>query len=112
MRLRVDRLDVGRKTTQGSATMRWQAASSALAPVAPLGDYELRLVGEGPGFRAKLRTLRGPLELIGHGQWRRGEPPAFLVTANLPPEFRTALAPFLRVIAVERAEGSFEWRLR
>jgi len=51
----------------GDATLQWRNASSALAPVAPLGDYELRLTSENTSGQALLRTLQGPLQLDGKG---------------------------------------------
>ena len=97
---------------QGGATLQWRGAGSALTPVAPLGDYELRLDGSGTAVRASLRTLVGPLRLEGSGSWTPGASPAFLGTARVAPEFRVQLEPLLRLIAVERGDGSFELQLK
>lgn len=112
MNLQVPSLSIGRSATRGSATLQWRAAGSALSPVSPLGDYELRLEGEGPAVRATLHTLQGPLQLDGQGSWPNGRKPVFLATAQMPPQFQQRLAPFLRLIAVERGDGSFEWQLK
>jgi general secretion pathway protein N len=112
VQLRVSSLSIERSATRGSATLQWRAAGSALSPVSPLGDYELRLEGEGPAVRATLRTLQGPLQLDGQGSWASGRTPVFLATARLPPQFQQRLAPFLRLVAVERGDGSFELQLK
>jgi general secretion pathway protein N len=111
MQLRISSLSIGRDTTRGSATLRWRAAGSVLTPVSPLGDYELRLEGEGAVVRITLLTLKGPLQLDGQGSWRSGRQPAFSAIAQVPPDFRQRLAPFLRLIAVERGAGRFELQL-
>jgi len=80
--------------------------------VSPLGDYELRLEGEGPAGRATLHTLQGPLRLDGKGSWMHGDSPAFLAMARVPPQHQQQLAPLLRLIAVERGDGSFELQLK
>jgi len=106
--LHVARLSFTRAAIQGSATLQWHGAGSAFTRVSPLGDYELRLDGEGAAVRASLRTLQGPLQLDGQGSWKSGANPAFRGTARIPPEQRQQLSPLMRMIAVERSEGSFE----
>jgi len=95
----------------GSAALQWRAAGSALSPVSPLGDYELRVDGEGRTARAILRTVEGPLQLDGKGSWTHGARPVFLATARVLPRHQEQLAPLLRLIAVERGEGNFELQL-
>jgi general secretion pathway protein N len=106
--LHVARLALRRKAIEGSATLQWRGAGSAFTRVSPLGDYELRFDAEGTTVRASLRTLQGPLQLDGKGSWTSGGNPAFLGTARIAPEQRQQLAPLMRMIAVERGEGSFE----
>lgn len=112
VQLQVSSLTIGHSSTRGSATLQWRAAGSALSPVSPLGDYELRLEGEGPAVRATLRTLQGPLQLDGKGSWTHGDSPAFLAIARIPLQHQQQLAPLLRLIAVERGDGSFELQLK
>ncbi len=112
MHLQVPNLSIGRSATRGSATLQWRAAGSALSPVSPLGDYELRFEAEGPVVRTALTTLQGPLQLDGQGAWANGGKPAFLATARMEPQFQQRLAPFLRLIAVERGDGSFELQFK
>ena len=110
--LQVSSLSIGRNATRGSATLQWRAAGSALSSVSPLGDYELRLEGEGPAVRVTLHTLQGPIQLDGKGSWTHGGRPAFLATVRVPPQHQLQLAPLLRLIAVERGDGSFELQLK
>lgn len=106
--LHIERLFIGRGGASGNATLQWRNASSALAPVAPLGDYELRLENDGTTTHAVLRTLQGSLQLDGKGKWASGERPVFSASARISPQHQRQLAPFLRMIAVERGAGSFE----
>ena len=110
--LQVARLALARNTIEGSATVQWRGAGSAFTRIAPLGDYELRLEGEGSTLRASLRTLRGPLQLDGKGSWSSGSNPVFLGSARIAPEQRQQLAPLMRMIALERGDGSFELQLK
>lgn len=105
-------LSIARDGVKGNATLQWRAAGSALTPVSPLGDYELRFEGEGTTVHAFLRTLEGPLRLEGKGSWTQGGSPAFLAMAHVPPQHQQQLAPLLQLIAVERGAGSFELQLK
>lgn len=110
--LQVTRFTVARDTLQGNATLQWRAAGSALSRVTPLGDYEIRLEGDGAALRMSLRTLQGALQLEGRGSWTRGANPDFLGTARIAPQHQQQLAPLLRLIAVERGDGSFALQLK
>lgn len=112
MTVHIPRLAIGRHARDGNATVHWRNAGSALSPVAPLGDYELRINAQGPTVRTTLHTSQGPLQLDGQGVWAIDGEPEFLATAQVPAEFQQRLAPFLRLIAVERGAGRFEFRLR
>lgn len=109
--LHVASLTIERKEMQGNATLQWRNAGSVLTPISPLGDYELRLDGEGATVHAYLRTIQGPLQIDGKGSWANGNHPVFLATARVPAQHQQQLAPLLRLIAVERGEGSFELQL-
>ena len=109
--IHVANLSIARDTIVGNATLQWRTAGSALSPVSPLGDYEIRFDGEGAMVRAVLRTLEGPLQLDGNGTWSRGYRPAFLAMARVPAQHQQQLAPLLRLIAVERGAGNFELQL-
>lgn len=110
--IHVASLSIARDGLEGHATLQWRAAGSALTPVSPLGNYEVRLDGEGTMVSAFLRTLSGPLQLDGKGSWTRGDSPALLAMARVSPEHQQELAPVLRLIAVERGEGRFELQLK
>jgi general secretion pathway protein N len=112
LQLHVARLSFKRSAIQGNAILQWRGAGSAFTRVSPLGDYELRIDGEGAAARVSLRTLQGPLQLDGQGSWASGGDPAFLGTARVPPEHLQQLAPLMRMIALERSEGNFELQLR
>ncbi|MEO8144867.1 MAG: type II secretion system protein N [Betaproteobacteria bacterium] len=109
--IHVANLSIARDAMAASATLEWRTAGSALSPVSPLGDYEVRIDGEGKTLKARLRTAAGPLRLDGTGSWARGARPNFQGTALVPPQYEQQLAPLLRLIAVERGAGSFELRI-
>jgi len=111
MLIRIARLSSVRGAVEGSGTLQWRGAGSALAPVSPLGDYELRFKGDGAAVRASLRTLRGPLQLDGEGAWTGGRNLTFRGMARIPPQHRQKLGPLLRLIAVERGDGIFALQL-
>jgi general secretion pathway protein N len=77
-------------------------------PISPLGDYELRLDGEGATVHAYLRTIQGPLRLEGKGSCANGDHPVFLATARIPARHQQQLGSLPRLIAVEYGDGSFE----
>lgn len=95
----------------GDATLQWRGAGSALTPISPLGDYEVRFKAAGSGVQAVLRTLEGPLQLEGKGTWLNGDPPRFLATARVPAQHQAQLSPLFHLIAVERDTGTFELQL-
>jgi general secretion pathway protein N len=106
--IHVPNLSIARAGMQGNATLQWHDAGSALTPVSPLGNYEVRLDGEGTTGHAYLRTIEGPLWFDGKGSWTQGANPDFLVTARVSPEYEKQLTPLLSLIAVEREQGRFE----
>lgn len=109
--LRAQSFSIGRRGVRGNATLQWRTAGSALTPLFPLGDYELRLDGENSALHPSLRTLRGPLWLEGKGGRGNNGKPAFVVTARVPSQHRQQLAPLMRLFAIERGEDSFELQI-
>lgn len=111
VRVVADRFGFGPAHASGGLSLQWLSAGSSLSPVVPLGDYVLDAEARDAGWQARLHTLAGPLQLSGQGGWRPAEAPVFEARARLPPDRQAELAPFLRLVAVERGDGSFEWRL-
>ena len=91
----------------GTATVKWQDASTALAPVVPLGSYDFLLAGSGGNLALSLRTLAGPLQLDGQGTANAGQGLKYGIVATLPAAELEQLTPFLQLVAVETADGSF-----
>ena len=79
--------------------------------MSPLGDYELHLESGAGGLSATVRTLKGPLHLAGKVSRGTAGPPRFGITARIDPQFEPQLAPFLRLIAIERGAGNFELQM-
>lgn len=105
--LDVPRLSIGNEV-HGSATLLWSGAGSALAPVSPLGDYQLEVRAQGRSASAVLKTVRGLLSLDGRVSWTLGRAPSLSITARVQSQYREQLQPLLRLIAVDRGDGSFQ----
>lgn len=56
----------------GQIEFQWHDAGLAEIPGTRLGDYRIRLTGEGETLRADIATLGGRLEVQGTGEIRRG----------------------------------------
>lgn len=110
--LQTSDLSVGRDGMLGNLKLQWRGAGSAFSPVSPLGSYELKLEGRGNTVSAVLATLQGPVQLDGSGTWPTGRKPDFLATVRVAPENREQLNPLLRLISVQRDEGTFELQLK
>jgi general secretion pathway protein N len=109
--LQIARLTLADGDVHGNARAQWRAAGSSLTKLSPLGSYELEFMPEGAGLRATLRTLDGPLALEGAGSWTKQKGPAFRATAEVASSHREALAPVLRLVAIERGPGRFDLEL-
>lgn len=114
VQIQVANLSIARNGMEGSATLRWRAAGSALTSISPLGDYQVQFKAVDSTLHAVLSTLEGtgPLQLEGTGAWSNSAPPSFLATARVAPQYQQQLAPLLRLIAVERGAGRFELQFK
>jgi len=107
--LNISHLSFEHGRMDGDAILIWRRAGSALTPISPLGEYEVKFKADGPALHAALRTLEGPLQLDGKGTWSSGAPPSFVATAHVPAQHQELLAPLFRLVAVERGAGNFEF---
>lgn len=57
-----------RVSCTGQIVLSWKAAGTRQIPGPPLGDYRLRLTGEGQALRFDLGTERGRLQIAGSGE--------------------------------------------
>lgn len=90
-----------------STNVKWLDASTLLAPVAPLGSYELQVDGTGEGLALELQTLAGPLHLQGQGTALSGAGLQYAIFATLPEAGLEQLVPFLQLVAVGQPDGRF-----
>jgi general secretion pathway protein N len=86
----------GRSRLNGQAVMQAEDLSTRLSTLAPLGHYQLTLLG-GDVNRLQLQTLGGSLELIGAGQWVGGHL-RFVGEASARPGHEEALSNMLNII--------------
>jgi general secretion pathway protein N len=112
VRLTTERASFSALGQSGSVTVEWSDAGSAISPLAPLGDYRLRLSSENGTVHAVVSTLRGPLRVDGAGSWPSGAAPVIAARARVAAEHQQALAPLLRLVAVDRGGGSFDLQLK
>lgn len=90
---------------QGQAELNAETMASRLSPLRPMGSYRLSLLGHGASRppSIELRTLQGPLQLQGQGQWV-DQHLRFTGEASASPDHEAALANLLNVIG--RREGT------
>jgi len=110
--LRVDHLTLSQSEVKGDAVLEWNRAGSALTPVSPLGDYRLDIKSLHHSGTVSMRTLKGPLQIDGKGQWSADAALLFLGNARVPPQLQQQLTPLLRLIAVDRGSGNFDIRIQ
>lgn len=111
LQVRVARLAVADGVILGDALVEWQDAGSSLTEVAPLGDYALRIEGRAAALDAVLTTSKGPLQLDGKASIARNGAPLLVATARVEKKYQPQLAPLLRLIGIERPDGSFDLQL-
>jgi general secretion pathway protein N len=58
--------------SQGQLTLTLQDFATQLSSLKPLGDYQL-MIDATPSTHVELKTLKGPLQLAGHGIWHDGK---------------------------------------
>jgi general secretion pathway protein N len=100
-----EKLAYSQRGVEGTATISWKRAGSALSSVDPLGDYRLALKGEGGMVRIALATHSGKLLLDGQGNWSPGRGLEFRGRAQAAPGNREALAELLRNLGPEESPG-------
>jgi len=90
------------------ADIYWRNANSALAPLAPIGDYHLRADGSNGNIKLTLSTDKGVLALTGQGEWN-GKRLSFQGQAttadNATQAQRAALVGLLTAIGPNRGGG-------
>lgn len=112
LHVRIPTLTLRGDVFSGDGVVDWVSAGSALTPVAPLGDYQLRFAGTSRGLHATLRTISGPLRLDGGASRTDDQPLALFATARVDVQHQEQLAPFLRLIAIQRSAGIYELQLQ
>lgn len=105
LQLVADEFDLSRHAITGAAHVDWMEAVFAQRP---LGRYRLDAEGQGDGLALRLRTLEGPLDLNGAGDWRVTHGLRFTGTAQARPGAR-GLDDVLKLLGPERS-GAYEFR--
>ncbi|MBI5660290.1 MAG: type II secretion system protein N [Nitrosomonadales bacterium] len=105
LRMQSEKLIITGRGVEGSATVDWLLAGSALSSVDPLGNYRLALSGAGERIRIGLSTASGKLLLEGQGNWSATRGLEFRGRAQASPENRDDLAELLRNLGPEESPG-------
>ena len=58
--------------TRGQFTITLERFGTRLSSLKPLGDYQLTVMGANHAPTVDLKTLQGPLQMVGHGSWQPG----------------------------------------
>jgi general secretion pathway protein N len=85
LRLATEALRLSRSAVEGTGQVDWIDARFAQQP---LGRHRIEATGEGAALALRLRTLDGPLELDGAGDWRLTGELRFAGTARARPGAR------------------------
>lgn len=109
--IHADRLSVSPGGLDGSVTIDWRQASSALSRIAPLGNYRLTLDGAGTSIRVGLATVSGMLLLDGQGSWRAGRGLEFHGNARAAAGNEDSLTELLHHLGPETAPGVHSFNL-
>jgi general secretion pathway protein N len=86
----------GRVSQAGLLRVDALSVSSRLSPLSPLGSYRIDMAG-GDVTQLTLTTLRGDLQLSGHGQWVGGRL-HFAGEAQTRPEREPVLSNLLNIL--------------
>ena len=91
---------------QGSASVRWNQAGSALSSVNPLGNYQIDIVAVQDELNAVLTTRDGALLLEGRGSWSAAQGLHFSGTARAAPDAESTLAELLQHLGHQTTPGT------
>ena len=102
-------ITAGKVTGRGS--LRWQHASIALTPLAPLGSWQATWDAKGDGGLFELATLSGPLHLDGSGRFSLDGRLGVHARAWAEPASGGDLTPLLGALGTVREDGSVAFEL-
>lgn len=106
IRVNTAALEITDSGLSGDADIIWQGAGSKLSSVQPLGDYRLRVQGQGESASIALNTLRGDLVLTGRGEWAIKKAGNIQFVGNAKPRARRMeLEPILRLLGKDQGGG-------
>ena len=107
LRLTASTLELDKHALRGNAEIIWSNATSRLLPLTQTGEYRLQIAAQGKHATLSLSTVKGPLQVIGQGEWRALEDGAFRLQGTVTPSTpQPALDPFLNAIGPAQANGA------
>lgn len=105
LKIQSDRLSVSGQDLEGSATIHWTDAGSALSSINPLGNYQINLVSDVKGLAIALSTTSGVLQLDGQGNWSASQGLQFHGKARAADDQQEPLAELLQHLGPEVSPG-------
>lgn len=106
-----ERFIFSKRGIDGTATVDWQQASSALSNIAPLGNYHLAVNATGDRINIRLSTTSGILLLKGDGNWLAGRGVEFHGKAQASSENHESLTELLHHLGPEISPGLHSFNL-
>lgn len=111
LQIQSDYLAFSAHGTEGSVSVDWQQAGSALSSISPLGNYRLALNGAGDRININLTTVSGIMLLEGQGNWLAGRGLEFHGKAQASAEGRDSLTELLQHLGPEESPGVHSFNL-
>lgn len=105
VRVDAERINLNPVQVAAPAKVTWTGATLTLTPVAPLGDYELRVSPEGEQLKLDVKTLGGALLVNGSGQYVPTKGGNFHGRAQAAPGAVEQLMPLLEAMGPATNDG-------
>ena len=107
-RLRSEVLLLSGNEAAGSLRATLTNASSGLIASRALGSYEVNAAGADRKIAFEMKTLAGPLSIIGSGNWAWGQGPTFAGSMSAAPDKQSELAAVLSLGGAPSSSGSVD----
>jgi general secretion pathway protein N len=112
VRVDAERINLNPVQVVAPAKVSWNDASLSLTPVAPLGNYELRVTPEGDQLKLEVKTLAGALFVNGSGQYALTKGGNFRGKAQAAPGAVEQLMPLLEAMGPATNDGGSQLALK
>ena len=111
VRVEAERVYLNPLQVAAPGKVTWTGATLTLSPVAPLGDYELRVKPDGDKLAFGLTTTSGALQVSGGGQYMLKSGGEFRGKAQAAPASVVPLQPLLELMGPATSDGGSELKV-